>query len=65
MLCEKNVLRYYRHITDKAIFQQNARCKFSNFSGQNIPVNAKKTRKLTLSSLICLVRVTGVEPAAS
>ena len=25
MLCEKNVLCYYRHITDKAIFQQ--KCK--------------------------------------
>ena len=40
-------------------------CKFSNFSGQNMPVNAKKTRKFTLSSLLRLVEISGIEPLTS
>nr|DAO74053.1 MAG TPA: hypothetical protein [Caudoviricetes sp.] len=65
MLCEKTCCAITDILQTRPFFSRNARFKFSNFSGQNIPVNAKKTRKFTLSSLICLVRVTGVEPAAS
>ena len=65
MLCEKTCCAITDILQTMPFFSKNARRKFSNISGKNIPVNAKKDPKVYTFEPYLLVEISGIEPLTS